>query len=132
MPSKWAVLQRRNRYHIKDLGRPAVFLIPAKKLKLEVGDVSIEKDLDRFLEKRFGAHTKSSGLYFGVWINGKRVFYDVCVEYRVSFRGKRRIPILLEKLARIAELIGEECIYIEAGQYAGLVSPPKTRVSGRS
>jgi hypothetical protein len=48
---------------------------------------------------------------------------DESRQYAVSFKGKDRIPLLLEELAHIATLAGEECIYFEAGQYACLVYP---------
>jgi len=41
----------------------------------------------------------------------------------VSFDGKDRIPSLLAKLGEIAKLIGEECIYCKAGQYAAIIYP---------
>ena len=114
---KWSDL-RSNDYEIVDLGRPAVFLLPVKKLRWSIGGISIEEDLHRFLIENFGTYTTSK----------KAVITDECREYRVSFLGKERTPLLLKKLAAIAYLIEEECVYCEAGQYAALVYPKKETV----
>ena len=124
---KWESLRNGKLYHIDDLGRPGVFLLPAQKLKMRIGDMTVEEDLHEFLVKAFGAYTSSTVPNFGFWKaeSEKRVFYDICVEYEVAFAGKEKIPLLLAKLASIAQAIGEECIYVKAGQYACLVSQPK-------
>ncbi len=123
MESKWTSLHGEG-YTVEDLGRPAVFLIPAKKLKQLIGNVTVEEDLHRFLIENFGAYTSSTIPSFGFWRDIKKAaISDECREYEVSFLGKDRIPLLLKKLATVAALIGEECIYVKAGQYAGLVHP---------
>jgi hypothetical protein len=43
--------------------------------------------------------------------------------FEVSFKGKENIPLLIKKLAQVARLTGEECIYLKAGQYACTVAP---------
>ena len=106
------------------MGRPAVFLIPLKKLQQEHDGASIEDRLHRFLITNFGAYTTSSIPSYGVWKDlDQKVVLDESREYKVSFRGKKYIPLLIDELAYIAVLTGEECIYLEAGQYASLVYP---------
>lgn len=126
MKSKWAPLVRKG-YIIEDLGRPAIFLIPIKKLKKQVNGISVEKDLHRFLVDNFGAYTASTIPGFGFWKNAeKATISDACREYEVSFLGKGKIPALLKKLAEVAMATREKCIYVKAGQYSALVSPAKS------
>ncbi len=123
MKNKWKSFDGEN-YRIEDLGRPAIFLLPKKKLKRKVGDITVEEDLHKFLVKHFGAYTSSTIPSFGFWRNAKKAtIFDECREYEVSFMGKERIPVLLKKLAQIAVIIKEKCIYIKAGQYSGLIYP---------
>lgn len=130
MRSKWAGLEGLT-YSIEDLGRPAVFLLPSHKLRQQAGEATIEDDLHAFLLEKFGAFTTTTVPYFGIWrSSGSRVFQDECRLYEVSFPGKKRIPVLLKKLVEIADAIGEECIYLKAGQYTCLVYP-KRKQSGK-
>ena len=123
MKSKWAEF-RSKRYELIDLGRPAVFLVPSHKLRLEQGGRTVEDDLHAFLLEKFGAFTTTTVPYFGFWRqNGQRFVHDECRLYEISFVGKKRIKILLEKLASVAEFIGEDCLYFKAGQYGCLVKP---------
>lgn len=109
---------------IVDLGRPAVFLIPVKKLEKKINGVTVRQALHRFLIQHFGAYTASTLPSFGFWKSLSRATVnDACTHYEVSFLGKERLPALTAELARIAALIGEECIYLKAGQYTGLVYP---------
>jgi len=125
MPSKWESLKGEN-YKIEDLGRPAIFLLPTKKLKRKLDGITVEEYLHQFIVGHFGAYTSSTIPSFGFWRNAKKVsICDECREYEVSFMGKERIPVLLKKLAEIATLIQEDCIYVKAGQYSGLVYPIK-------
>ncbi len=124
--NKWAALAGRG-YRIEDLGRPAIFLIPIKKLKKKIRGVSVEKDLHKFLVNNFGAYTTSTIPGFGFWKNAERAtISDACREYEVSIFGKGKIPALLKKLAEIATATEEECIYMKAGQYSALVYPEKS------
>lgn len=110
---------------IRDLGRPAIFLIPSKKLDLQwAGGTTIRERLHGMLTLYFGAYTTSLIPSFGVYTSdaGTRML-DECVEYEVSFAGKDKIPLLTSELGLIAEAIAEECIYLKAGQYACLVYP---------
>ena len=111
-------------YVLTDLGRPAIFFIPSYKLLQRCDGITAKELLHRFLFAEYGAYTTTLVPQFGLCKNGSdEPVYDECVQYRVSFAGPERIPKLLAKLAEIARLIGEECIYVEAGQYACLVSP---------
>jgi len=126
--SKWKDFVGK-RYTLEDLGRPAIFLLPIKKLsqKLECG-TTVEADLHRFLVQNFGAYTSATIPSFGFWKTVDRaIISDECREYEVSFFGKTKIPVLIKKLAEIAEFIKEECIYLKAGQYTCLVYPKKTK-----
>jgi hypothetical protein len=123
MQNKWESLIGEG-YKIEDLGRPAIFLLPTKKLRQKIDDANIEEDLHRFLTENFGSYTSLLIPTFGFWRDQKKaVIFDECRQYEVSFVGKERIPVLLKKLAQIAIIIQEECIYIKAGQYSGLVYP---------
>ncbi|KKQ36029.1 MAG: hypothetical protein US50_C0001G0031 [Candidatus Nomurabacteria bacterium GW2011_GWB1_37_5] len=125
MKNKWKGLEGRG-YRLQNLGRPAIFLLPIKKLKKKVRGQAVEKTLHKFLIEEFGAYTSSTIPNFGIWENIKKMkVSDKCRQYEVSFVGKKRIPILLEKLAEIAGQIGEDCIYFKAGQYTTLVYPAK-------
>lgn len=122
--SKWDKIPKGN-YRVVDLGRPAIFLLPAEKLETMVGGITVRDLVHQFLVANFGAYTASYIPSFGLWRSGKGVIHDKCYEFEVSFSGKEKIPVLLEKLAGIAALIKEECIYVKAGQYSGLVFPIK-------
>lgn len=122
--SKWAEFAENGNYRLVDLGRPAVFLVPEKKLKLKIGGKSIERHLQSFLSENFGAFTSSAMSNFGVWVNDEQVVSrDRCRVYEVSFLGKDKMSLLLKKLAEIAAAIKEECIYFKAGQYSCLIYP---------
>jgi hypothetical protein len=122
--SKWRDFMNDPRYHLDDLGRPAFFLIPTKKLEWVAGGETIQRQLHRFLITNFGGFTTALIPSFGIWKDANQeAVEDECRQYRVSFDGKERIPLLAAELARIAALIDEDCIYLEAGQYAATVSP---------
>ena len=130
--SKWRNLCSQY-YKLKDLGRPAIFLLPTSKLKKKIDGKSIENDLHEFLVSRFGAYTTSTIPSFGFWKDNKKAtISDECREYEVSFLGKDRIPSLIKKLAKIASVIGEECIYLKTGQYSCLVYPKKKNKKSKS
>ena len=121
--NKWRGLEG-NSYRLENLGRPAIFLLPVWKLKAKLGKTTIEQDLHRFLITQFGAYTSTTIPSFGVWKNTKKaIVSDECRQYEVSFNGKERIPLLAGKLAEIARLIEEDCVYLKAGQYSCLVYP---------
>lgn len=123
MENKWIGFEGES-YHLENLGRPAIFLLPVKKLRKKLKGVSVELLIHRFLIAKFGSYTSSTIPSFGVWKNAKKaIISDECRQYEVSFVGKERIPILVQKLAEIAGRIGEDCIYFKAGQYSCLVYP---------
>lgn len=125
---KWKRFAKKD-YRLVDLGRPAIFLLPARKLQKKLGKSTVEKHLRHFLMKNFSAFTTSLIPAAGFWkADGSRIFYDKCQQYEVSFVGKERIPKLLKELARIAAVIDEECIYFKAGQYSCLVYPPPKKM----
>ena len=112
------------RYELIDLGRPATFFLPSHKLQRKMGKETIEEHLRSFLHRNFQAFTTTTVPYFGFWRdNGGKIHYDECRLYEVSFKGKERIPALCETLAEVARVIGEESIYLRAGQYTCLVKP---------
>lgn len=114
-------------YQLMDLGRPAIFLIPTNKLNLRIGDQSVKENLHQFLIHNFGAYTASEIPNFGFWKDIQMAtISDQCSGYEVSFVGKDKIPTLLKKLAEIASIIEEECIYFGAGQYRCLIYPRNT------
>lgn len=123
MENPWEGLEQPG-YRIENLGRTAVFLIPSTKLKMPYRDTTIENDLHEFLMKEFGAFRNPPVPDSGFWRNvDARIVYDECRVYIVAFLGKERIPILFSKLVEIARYIGEACLYVEAGQYSGLLRP---------
>lgn len=112
-------------YELKDLGRPAVFLLPNAKLQI-IGreGITIEKGLHTFLTNKFGAFTQTKFPAFGFWRDNKsEIVYDECIQYEVSFLGKEHIPDLLLELSHIAADIGEDCLYFKAGQRTCLIYP---------
>lgn len=114
------------KYKKVSLGRMAVFLLPSLKLKSrDKNGITIEEKIHQFLLAHFSGYTASSGTIFGFWKEGnkKRELYGEHKEYKVSFVGKERIPILENFLARIARETGEQCIYLETGEDAWLIYP---------
>lgn len=125
---KWDEFKN-ERYHIEDKGREFYFLIPSCKLKKTVREKTIEEIVRTFVKKHVGAITHCSVSYSGEYKGRRRKSaYDESRPYFVSFLSKERIPIFLEFLAAIAKEIGEECIYVGAGQHRATVGPTdKTR-----
>lgn len=122
--NKWAGLDKGQGYRVVNFGRPAVFLIPSHKLQTLADGVKVQDRLHGFLTERFGAFTTTTVPYFGYWRSESgQTHYDECRQYEVAFEGKYRIPELLTELAQVARLIGEECLYVKAGQYAALLYP---------
>lgn len=124
---KWKSLTHK-KYKIINLGRPAIFLLPSHKLQRKFKNTTIENDLHEFLMKNYSAFHYSPLSSSGFYIDGNsQVIYDECRKYEVSFMGKEKIPILMEKLAMIAKLINEDCIYFKAGQYTCLIYPKRKK-----
>ncbi len=77
-----------------------------------------------FLLENFLAFTTSTVPSVGLWRNSqRRIVYDECRRYEGAFVGPERIPLLVQKLAAIARLINEDCIYFKAGEDACLIWP---------
>lgn len=122
--NKWAEFKNPKKYTLVDLGRPASFLIPVRADKIYTPHGRpVMNDLRDFITDNFGGYTEATIPFFGIYRNKMRVFYDRCYCCKVSFAGKEKIPLLLEKLAEVARLLQEQCIYFEAGQYATLIFP---------
>lgn len=122
--SKWKFFEKQGNFEIIDLGRPAIFLIPADKLQKKImSDVTAEKHLEMFLQRHFRAFTRTRSTMSGYWEG----IVDELVEYEVSFLGKHNVPILLHELAYIARKIGEKYIYVKIGQYTALVRPKRAK-----
>ncbi|MBU1915983.1 hypothetical protein KKC47_02550 [Patescibacteria group bacterium] len=123
MENKWETFEVRG-CHIENLGRPAIFLIPIHRLSQLTDDGTIEQILHEYLMREFGAFTTTLIPSFGFWRNtDQKLVCDECRQYEVSFVGPERIPALIELLARICRIIGEDCLYFKAGQYACTIWP---------
>ena len=115
--NKWSEFESEYIYIIEDLGRPAVFLLPTL-------SVSLKRELEKFITENFRGFTCFSGTSYGIYKDGfEIVHYDRCDLYEISFAEKEKMPNLLKKLAEIAKIIGEKCVYFKAGQYSCLVYP---------
>lgn len=124
--NKWRSFERKNSpYVLEDLGRPAVFLIPVRKLRIRPdGNDTVERMIANFILENLGAFTISTVPSFGFWKNRESaLILDECHQYEVSFPGKNGVSRLMEKLAEVARKADEECIYFKAGQYACLIYP---------
>jgi hypothetical protein len=113
-------------YHLQDLGRTAVFLIPLRKLHWTIDGVPCGEHVQRFLAATFGGYNHPPTLVprSGGWVGpDEKVEFDESLRYEVAFVGKDRIPYLMEELSRIAVLIDEKCIFFMAGQYACTIHP---------
>jgi hypothetical protein len=111
-------------YALENLGRPAVFLIPSHKLRLRLDGTTIEKHLESFLLKEFGAYTTSMVPSFGLWRDERHeVVTDESRQYEVAFIGRDRLKALIEELATIARITQEDCFYFKAGEDVCLIRP---------
>ena len=111
-------------YELEDLGRPAVFLIPKKKLETPYEGGTVKDRIDAFLIVDFDAFTVMPLPYLGCWRNGQQhLVHDECIRYEVSFAGKERIGALVAFLAKIALAIDEDCLYFKAGEDTCLIRP---------
>lgn len=113
---------------IESLGRRALFLIPSVKvygIKHSKSGRSIAKVLHEFLLRTFNGYTVASGNIYG-YFQSTELAYDELREFRVAFLEddrKTKVPLLQQFLADLCADIGEECIYLEAGEDAMLVYP---------
>lgn len=128
MRNPWKQFERPG-YKLIDLGRPAFFLIPVKKLKWKIGGKTALKVLQNFLTEEFGAYTDFRIPNCGIWReSAKIVVADESRAFKVAFVGKIKITKLIKKLAELAEALEEKCIYFEAGEDACMIEP-KTRTA---
>ena len=107
------------------LGTAVAFLLPSLKLKEPSLDgPSIENRLHTFLMDNFGGYTAQAGNIFGYWRdeNGHDT-YGEHREFSVASPDARKLPLLKDFLARMAEELDEECIYLRIGQVAELLYP---------
>ena len=127
MKDPWSNFRRDSNLDIVDLGRPAVFLLPFGKARsCMIGKLTVSADICQFLLDKFGAFTVTELPYVGLWRNNEKdLICDRCLKYEVSFVGPERIPVLMERLARIAGHIGEDCIYFKAGEDTCLIMAKK-------
>ena len=94
--SKWEEFKSSRVYRLVDLGRPAVFLIPARKLGRNFNPSNphfgtVQEAIESFLAQTFSAFTVTSIPNFGCWYDGTVRVFDECVQYEVSFDGKEKI-----------------------------------------
>lgn len=112
--------------HIENIGKRALFLIPSIKVynrKYSRTRQSVAKTVHDFLNDTFNGYTCASGNIYG-YFTSESAEYDELREFRVAFQDyKERTKLLKlqEFLAKLAEDIGEECIYLEYGEKAMLV-----------
>lgn len=112
-------------YREQSLGSTVVFLLPSLKLKEpSVNGLSVENRLHNFLMDNFGGYTAQAGNIFGYWRDaGGRVSYGEHREFSVAFVEDSKLPILKAFVAKMAQELAEECIYLRAGQTASLIYP---------
>lgn len=111
-------------YTLTNLGRPAVFLAPSYKLQVKIAGTTIERYLENFLLKEFGAYTTSMVPSFGLWRDERHeVITDESRQYEVAFIGRDRLKVLIAELATIARITEEDCFYFKAGEDVCLIRP---------
>lgn len=123
--SKWSGFEHPS-YRIVDIGRTFVFYIPVAKLDIPSKEegTTVRGLVHSFLKEQFGGGNVDPIPREGFWVNAeKQIFFDNCVRYSVSFLGKERMVELLIFLRALTAHIGEECLFISAGQYDALLYP---------
>ncbi|MBI2063176.1 MAG: hypothetical protein HYT61_02985 [Candidatus Yanofskybacteria bacterium] len=110
------MIEEKDGYREKYLGKPAIFSIPSSKLE------KVEYEIHAFLEKSYGHAWSRTEKVKGFWMGKPDGEYT---KFEISFVGKERIPNLKKFLAKIAKKIGEECIYLLTGADSWYVYPPK-------
>ena len=102
------------------MGRAAIFLIPAGKMKMACGQITISEAVREFLTNTFGAFQESTEHISGYW---RGCFDGTFVQFKVAFLGKKRIVLLDDFLEGLAHTMGELSIYEETGEDAWEISP---------
>lgn len=112
-------------YREQSLGTAVVFLLPSLKLKEpSLSGPSFESRLHTFLMDNFGGYTAQAGNIFGYWRDGRgRDSYGEHREFSVAFVEDAKLPVLKEFVAKMAQELEEECIYLRAGAAASLIYP---------
>src|SRR5579863_2155238 len=112
-------------YREQSLGTAVVFLLPSLKLKEpSLTGPSFETRLHTFLMDNFGGYTAQAGNIFGYWRDGLgHDSYGEHREFSVAFVDATKLPILKEFVAKMAQELAEECIYLRAGHTASLIYP---------
>jgi hypothetical protein len=115
-------------YREQSLGTAVVFLLPSLKLKEpSQSGTTVENRLHTFLMDNFGGYTAQAGNIFGYWRDGRgRDSYGEHREFSVAFVEDSKLPILKEFVAKMAQELAEECIYLRAGAEASLIYPPES------
>lgn len=116
-------------YTEHNLGTTVAFLLPSLKLKEpSLKGPSVEDRLHLFLMDNFGGYTAQAGNIFGYWRDMKgRDSYGEHREFSVASPDADKLLLLKTFLARMAEELDEECIYIRIGQVAELLYPNLSR-----
>ena len=114
-------------YREQSLGTAVVFLLPSLKLKEpSLNGATVENRLHTFLMDNFGGYTAQAGNIFGFWRDGRgRDSYGEHREFSVAFVEEAKLPMLKEFVAKMAQELEEECIYLRAGHTASLVYPAR-------
>lgn len=112
-------------YKKENLGTMVTFLLPSLKLKERNASGQTHEDrLHAFLLKNFNGYTATAANLFGYWRNHSgQEFYGEHKEYKVSLLDKKRIGLLEKFLVKIGKEIGEESVYLAAGDESWLLYP---------
>ena len=112
-------------YRERSLGTSVMFLLPSLKLKEpSLSGPSVENRLHTFLMDNFGGYTAQAGNIFGYWREGEgRDSYGEHREFSVASPDTSQLPMLKEFLARMAQDLKEECVYVRIGVVASLIYP---------
>lgn len=112
-------------YREQSLGTAVVFLLPSLKLKEPLASGStVESRLHTFLMDNFGGYTAQAGNIFGYWRDGRgRDSYGEHREFSVAFVDDVKLPALKAFVAKMAQDLEEECIYLRVGPTASLIYP---------
>jgi len=123
---------------IVPLGRMAVFLVPAYKMRRQfakpneeatdrnqIFGVSEEERLDRELIKRYQGVTKVTANVEGSYQLGGKLVRDAHIRYEVSFLGTDKVLEFVQLLKELCRKLDEDSIYLTMGENSYLVRPSK-------
>ena len=84
----------------------------------------VEERVHAFLLANFAGYTVETGNILGFWKDpAGQEHYGEHRLFRVAFGQADKVPALEAFLAQVAAEIGEESIYLETGEEAGLIYP---------